>query len=243
MLRTITEARVPDPLHLEGWEKQDEPMATDWHHREQDYCCAVLRERFAGPDCYVTRDRWLLMDPANRADKLLPDLLVALGVPDGNREEYDPVVVGKPPDLLAELLSKDTRRIDTEQKRERYAKLGVREYFVFNPERRFRLPRIHGWTLQRNGSASPLPVGPDGGVVSIVLPVRFAIVDDYLVVLDHPSGGPASPLAGAYLRLRAEEAARRQAEAARLRAEAAREQAEAEVQRLRALLERQGGDH
>ncbi len=236
MLRSITEAHVPDPMHLEGWEEQDEPMATDWHHREQDYCCAVLRERFAGSDCYVTRDRWLLMDPASRADKLLPDLLVALGVPDGNREEYDPVVEGKPPDLLAELLSKDTRRIDMEQKRERYAKLGVREYFVFNPERRFRLPRIHGWTLYRDGSALPLPVEPDGGIASTVLPVRFAIVDDYLVVLDQPSGGPASPLADAYLRVHAEEAARR-------RAEAAREQAEAEVQRLRALLEQRGDDH
>jgi Uma2 family endonuclease len=157
MLSSLTEARVPDPLHLEGWEEQDEPMATDWRHREQDYCCAVLRERFVGPDRYVTRDRWPLMDPANQADKLLPDLLVALGVPDRNREEYNPLIEGKPPDLLAELLSKDTRRIDMEDKRERYAKLGVREYFVFNPERRFRLPRINGWTLHSDGSASPSP--------------------------------------------------------------------------------------
>jgi Uma2 family endonuclease len=222
MLRSLTEARMPDPLHLEGWEEQDEPMATDWHHGEQDYCCAVLRERFAGPDCYVTRDRWLLMDPANQADKLLPDLLVALGVPDRNREEYNPLIEGKPPDLLAELLSKDTRRIDVEDKRERYAKLGVREYFVFNPERRFRLPRINGWTLHSDGSASPLPAGPDGSVASTVLPVRFVIREEYLAVLDQPSGVPLSPLAGAYLRLHEEEVAR--------------QRAEAEVERLRALL-------
>jgi len=237
MLRSIAaEARLPDPLHLEGWEKQDEPMATDWHHREQDYCCAVLRERFAGPSCYVTRDRWLLMDPTNRSDQLLPDLLVALGVPDYNREEYDPVVEGKSPDLLAELLSKDTRRVDMEEKRGRYAKLGVREYFVFNPEKRFHLPRIHGWTLRRDGSAAPLPTGPDGGIASTVLPVSFVIRDDYLAVLDHPTGEPASPLAGAYLRLHEQEAARQQAEAAH-------ERAKAEIQRLRALLEQQGNHH
>jgi hypothetical protein len=233
---------------LEG---QDEPLAHDRHHREQDRCLAALQARFAGPDCYVTRDRWLLMDPANPTDKLAPDLVIALGVPDRLRGEYDPVVEGKAPDLLAEYLSKDSLAADLDDKRRRYAALGVREYWVFNPWGEFAAPRIQGWALHGPEQFEPLPVEADGSIASRVLPICFAIRDDLLDVLDRDSREPLSPLRALETRLKAEQEARRheaearrhEAEARRHEAEArrheaeARQQAEAEVERLRRQLE------
>lgn len=244
MLRDLAPFRAPDPMHLDPGEERDEPLAHDRHHREQDYCCAVLQASFAGPECYVTRDRWLLMDPADPRDKLLPDLVVALGVPDALRGDYDPVVEGKPPDLLAEFLSRESLAADIAEKRRRYAELGVREYWVFNPWGEFAAPRIQGWTLHGEQPAEPLPVEADGSVASHVLPVRFAVREDLLEILDATAGESLSPLRAqqrrieheTQARLRAEELARREAEARREEADA-RRALEAEIERLRRLLE------
>ncbi len=236
---------VPDPLHLQPWEEKDEPLASDLHYLEQDGCVAALRGRFAGPRCYVTRDRWLLMDPANRDDKLLPDLLVALDVPDALRKEYDPTVEGKPPDMLAEWLSESSHKGDVGEKLRRYRLLGVREYLVFNPEMRWGQPRLQGWALRGELSPVPLALEPDGSLRSRVLPVRFAVLAGQVEPLDGRTGRPLTRGQGAMLRLRRALAALRSAEAAREREAEAREReaearrrAEAEAQRLREELER-----
>ncbi len=225
---------APDPMRLEGWEDNDEPLAHDTHRWECTYCEATLRAAFAGPDCYVSAETWLQMDPANPRDRLQPDLLVSLGVPQEPRGEYIPSLEGKPPDLLAEYLSPSSVEADLHLKRPRYTALGVREYFVFNPAGRFRYPRMQGWTLHRNGRADALIPAADGGISSNVLPVRFVIVDDQLLIVDRESGRPLSELPLVQQRLQQalrdvlrEAEARHQAEARAAQEADARHQAEA----------------
>ncbi len=248
---------VPDPMHLEGWEDNDEPLATDWHRWDRDHVESVLRARFAGPDCYVSGETWLHMDPLHPDDKLQPDLLVALGVVHTARAGYNPEVEGKPPDLLAEFLSDSSLKADRSDKWPRYARLGVREYFVFNPGGRFRDPRIQGWTLQRDATRAALPVDWDGGVASRVLPVRFVVRADRLDVVDAHTGRELSVQLDLEHRLTAEQQARQREAETRQRAEeaaqveatarrraeeaaqveaAARQRAEEEIVRLRAML-------
>jgi Uma2 family endonuclease len=225
--------RLPDPLHLEGWEEIDEPMATDAHNNEQVEVYVALRGRFAGPRCYVSMNRWLHMNPANPAELLLPDILVALDVPDRSDEtHFVPSVEGKAPDLLIEFLSKDSLRADRFIKPARYGKVGVREYFVFNPASMFASvrARIQGWTLDRAGGKTSLPTEADGGVNSRVLPVRFTIQFDQLFVVDQETGTPISPAQEARLAY-VREAAAHHRETARADA------AEAENRRLRELLD------
>ena len=142
LLGTIPVA-IPDPMHLEGWEENDEPLASDFHLWEQDRCYDVLRTLYAGPRCYVSMNRWLAMG-AHWPHPLQPDLLVALGVPHRNRDVYDPALEGKPPDLLAEYLSPRSQTGDLGEKLRLYALVGAREFWVFNPSGRFALPRIQG---------------------------------------------------------------------------------------------------
>jgi len=226
---------VPDPMHLDPEVEQDEPLAIDQHHYDQDSCYRTLQALFAGPTCYVTRDRWLLMDPSNPRDKLLPDLLVARNVPQANRMEYDPVVEGKPPDLLAEFLSDSSLRADLVEKVQRYQELGVREYLVFNPSGIFHQPLIQGWDLQASRGAAPLSPDAGGGVTSRILPVRFVIINGNLTLFDSRTGDNLSDYERANRRAREANEARIRAEAEHTREAALRRDAEADRAREAAL--------
>ena len=220
---------IPDPMNLpEDWEEGDEPLASDYHNLEQIHCFTVLHDMFAGPNCYVSFQRWLRRDPL---PKLQPDLLVALDRPDYNRNEYDPRQEGKPPDFLAEWLSPSSLSADRSGKPDAYSKLGVREYWVFNPAGTFPGPRLQGWTLRGEAPPQPLPAAADGSIASRILPVRFLIAGDVLELLDYRTGEPLTPVQAAKRRWRQEFELR-------MAAEAAQQKAEAEVRRLQAELER-----
>jgi Uma2 family endonuclease len=252
---------LPDPMHLEGWEEQDEPLATDPHSEEQAYCWTALRYLLEPAGHYVSKDRWLRMDPANDDDLLLPDLLIARDVlaQQWNVNQYLPWVVGKAPELLAEFLSPTSKTVDQKDKPERYGKLGVREYFLFDPDGTYGVPRIQGWTLRLDGSRAALPRQGDGTVASRVVPVGFRLVDDHISVVDMRTGRVAlrydevqrllrEEIEARWRAVQAQEQAeqarqqeaeaRREAEQAQQREAAARAAAEAETARLRAELDR-----
>ena len=225
-----------DPMCLEEDEEGDEPLATDCHYREQIYVYTVLHERHAGPDCYVSFQRWLRRDPEGREPSLQPDILVAFGVPDALRRVYNPWEHGRPPTLVAEWLSDRSLNADRVAKPKAYRKLGIGEYWLFNPYGEFPDPRIQGWDLQAAGEPAPFPVEADGSVRSRVLSVRFVVREALLEVLDAATGEPLTPQHAQALRLQEESVAR-------LHEAAARRQAEEEVERLRAELERLRREH
>ena len=229
---------VLDPMDLEYSEEGDEPLASDYHYMEQIFCYTVLFERFAGPDCYVSFQRWLRRDAAGKEPMLQPDMLVARGVAQRNRRVYDPWQEGKMPDLVAEYLSPTSLKADQAAKLDAYRALRIPEYWVFNPSGEFGGPRIRGWNLQGREGPEPLLVEPDGSFASRVLPVRFVIVDDILELVDGRSGEQLTPLHAQQLRIREAEAAQRAAEAHQQRESEARQNAETEVARLRAELDR-----
>jgi hypothetical protein len=231
---------LPEPMHREGWEEQDEPLATDPHSDEQAYCFMALRSLLNPDGHYVSKDRWLRMDPANEHDLLLPDLLIArdLQARQWGVNQYRPWAVGKPPEVLAEFLSPTSQDVDQTDKPRRYAELGVQEYFLFDPDGTYGVPRIQGWALRRDGGRTPLARRADGGVASRALPVAFRLVDDHIGVVDTRTGQLALRYEAAQALLRQEIAARFRAEAAQRQAERAQQQAQAEVARLRAELAR-----
>jgi hypothetical protein len=218
----------PDPMHLQGWEEQDEPLATDRHSEEQAYCWTALRYLLEPDGHYVSKDRWLRMDPDDEHDKLLPDLLIARDVlaQQWNVNEYLPWAVGKAPEVLAEFLSPSSEGVDQQEKPERYGKLGVLEYFLFDPDGTYGVPRIQGWALRRDGGREPLARGADSGVASRVLPVAFRSVEGHIGVVDTRIGRVALRYEEAQALLRQEIAARFRAEAAQQQEAAARQQAE-----------------
>lgn len=141
-------------------------------------------------------------NPRNLRDCLWPDCCVAFGV---NREAilretgYNIWQVGKPPDFIMEIASESTAYRDSSIKLERYAGMGVPEYWLFDPSGGVHYGRpLLGFRLV-NGEYAPVDVGvnEDGllyGYISI-LGLNLCVVEDgevagrYLPQLQEPSSG------------------------------------------------------
>ncbi len=77
------------------------------------------------------------------------------------------------PDLVVEILSLGTRRRDQTTKRELYARFGVREYWIVDPEDR----TVTVLTLVGD-YFEPIPLGDGGTIHSHVLPGLMLTLDD-----------------------------------------------------------------
>ena len=102
---------------------------------------------------------------------VIPDCLVAVNVDAAaiwRRVGYDPVQNGKPPDLVIEVASRRTRRNDMLRKRDLYRRIGVPEYWHFDPTggRHYGLPII-GERLVNGHYEQILPVEYDDGSVGV----------------------------------------------------------------------------
>ena len=88
------------------------------------------------PDVLVTGEAYLCWDRSNKNAKLSPDCMVALGINPADveiRNGYLIWEIGKPPDVVIEVASNRTARADLTRKRERYASLGIAEYWRLDP--------------------------------------------------------------------------------------------------------------
>jgi Uma2 family endonuclease len=83
--------------------------------------------------------------------------------------------IDAPPDLVVEILSPGTRRRDLDTKRALYARFGVQEYWVVDPEAR----TVTVLTLTGD-RYEPVPPGDDDAIASRVLPgFTLALNDVY----------------------------------------------------------------
>jgi hypothetical protein len=177
-----------------------------------------------------------------------PDVFVTRGIPKHKRRIYQLWVEGRPPDVIFEISSRGTWGKDLQKNWRLYARLGVREYFIFDPEYDYLEPPLNAYRLN-DGEYEEVEV-QDGRVMSETLGLELVDTGETLRLLD-PKTGKFLPTFDeivaaqrqAEARAVAEAEARRLAEA-RAEAEAeARRQAESELARLReemAHLKQQG---
>ena len=89
--------------------------------------------RAARPQALVAADILVYPERGNAANRIAPDVLVALGLGTHNRSSYLVWAEGKPPDWVLEVASPGTQAEDRGVKRHRYAEIGVPEYWLFDP--------------------------------------------------------------------------------------------------------------
>ncbi|MCY4521725.1 MAG: Uma2 family endonuclease [Caldilineaceae bacterium] len=209
----------------------------------------------------------LYYDPANLTAYVAPDVLLAYGVAVPSEEGYAPWVYDKVPDLVMEMASPSTHAQDSSLKWERYAALGIPEYWQYDPHHQYLTEDLLGWQL-RDGAYVPIPLQldrPRGAQVG-----RSSILDTdwgldmatgtlrlwnpvhrrwYLTVQEAGTAHEREATRAGQEAARADqetaradqEATRADREAARADQEAARvREAEAEITRLQSLLHRQG---
>ena len=149
-----------------------------------------------------------------------------VGVEDRLRESYLVWKEGKGPDFVLEVASKSTWREDLGRKREIYARLGVKEYWQYDPTGEYFTPVLQGLRLAGGEYVRQLVVtSPDGALTlrSKTLGLELRAQGGEIRFRNPAAGRILLSHAEADTARREEAAARREAE---IRAEAAAERAE-----------------
>lgn len=88
-------------------------------------------------DVFVSANMNLYWEEGNPDRWLAPDLLVAFGVPAGERSIFQVWKEGVCPQVIVEVASKRTWRADVSDKLQVYSDLGVEEYYLLDPSFEF----------------------------------------------------------------------------------------------------------
>jgi Uma2 family endonuclease len=189
-------------------ESDGEPMAeTEVHLFETIYAIEALRQRFAeADDVYVGGNLFFYYQAGVPSAVVAPDTFVVQGVPKlPPRRKYVLWEEKKVPCFVLELTSDSTRGVDVGKKRQLYERLGIQEYFLFDPLGDYLKPRLQGHRLVKR-QYQPLQPGPDGSLASESLGLTFRPEEEHLRLLNTLTGEPL-------LRHEEEVAVRKRAEA------------------------------
>jgi len=216
-------------------ESDGKPMGeTDEHREAMVRHIQILQEYYRGQRVYVSGDLLLYYEQGNPRKYVVPDAFVVKGTLARHRRVYKTWVEGKAPDMVIETTSRKTRRKDTVDKPRLYARLGVKEYFLFDPDQEYLDPPLQGYRLVE-GDYARVEAGEAGCLESRELGLRLCVEEGRLQFYRLDTGerllAPAERAAAEAQRAdRETEARQREAEA--------RQAAEAEVARLREELSR-----
>jgi len=115
-------------------ESDGKPMGeTDQHRKEMIREMELLGRFFEGQQVYVSGDLLVYYEQGNPKKFVVPDVFVVLGLEPRDRRIYKLWVERKAPNVVIEVTSRKTKKKDTVGKPALYAKLGIREYFLFDP--------------------------------------------------------------------------------------------------------------
>ena len=121
-----------DPDQLKERDMLQDPVLQEIGH--------VLSSHFASPlgsrTNFFSNGTNICFDPNNLNVRVQPDYYIAFGVDEVSirrRRLYLPWEVGKPPDFALELASDTTYRNDLDRKPGIYARIGIAEYWRFDP--------------------------------------------------------------------------------------------------------------
>lgn len=191
-------------------ESDGQPMAeTELHLEEMVYVWQALKDRFeAEADVFVGANLFLYYRKGDPGGVVAPDGFVVKGVPKllpGNRRRRKYLLweEGKVPCFVLETTSESTCSED-ENKKRIYEKLGVEEYFQFDPLGEYLSPQLQGHRLV-GGRYRPVRPNSDGSLLSRATGVVFRVEGTQLRLTDAATGAPL-------LRNEEERKARRRAE-------------------------------
>ena len=222
--RKISAVQTDTPIFYP--DTDGKPMAaSDRHRRILFRTIETLETHYAQqPDVYVSGDILMYYVEGDPSQVIAPDVLVSFGLEKKERLTYLVWVEGKLPDFVMEFSSKTTYNDDLGPKKDRYASLGIQDYFLYDALGLYLPTPLMGYTLV-DDKYIPLTGNRDGGLHSDVLSLDFHVDDVGLGIYD--------PVAGAWLQTPTESA-----EARAETAEARVETAETEVTQLREQLQR-----
>ena len=139
------------PIHYPSADGR--PMAENDAQRDAImYGVAALTRHFRDrPDVYVSGDLLIYYEEGNPRVSVAPDVFVVFGVEKRRRLNYKLWEEGRAPAFVLEVASPSTWREDVGPKRSVYARLGVREYWQYDPLGEHLPARLQGERLTPSG--------------------------------------------------------------------------------------------
>lgn len=208
----------------------------------------AFRER---PDVYIASDMFLYYERGNPRAVKAPDVMVIQGVGNQPRRTFKLWAEDAAPSTIFEVTSDETQREDATTKPEVYARIGVPEYFLFDPLGDYLDPQLQGYRLD-GGRYTKIAPDAAGNLPSGELGLSFRAEGRMIRVIDGHTGEPILTGLETYDQLQqtiararaaslATERLRRKVASEHRRAERLRkqfEQAQQEAERERAQAER-----
>jgi len=138
---------------IEYPETDGEPMAeSDFQRKPLTYLVESLALHFQNQkQTYVSGNLLIYYEKCNLKASVAPDVFVVFGVPKQDRRTYKIWAEGKSPDVAIEITSRTTRKVDEKKKPKLYRKLGVQEYFQYDPTGDYLQPALRGRMLNEKG--------------------------------------------------------------------------------------------
>jgi Uma2 family endonuclease len=176
------------PTEIEYPESDGEPMAeTDVHRDLMVDLIEGLKHHFQDdPMTYVTGNMLLYYLEGNPYVSVAPDVFVVRGVPKHRRRTYKVWEEGRAPDVVFEISSRGTWGKDLHKNPKIYAELGVREYYLFDPEYDYLEPPFLAYRLENGDYEKAAVVG--GRIASPVLGLDLVDTGKTLRLLDPRTG-------------------------------------------------------
>ena len=157
--------------------RDGKPVAeTDTHFAEIVALNQILAEYFSSrPDVYVASNNLFYYQEGNPKLRFSPDVYVVFGVPKHQRRVYLLWEEKQVPSVIFEVSSRGTKLEDFSTKFELYAKLGVKEYFLYDPENDYFKPPLKGYRLDEHGQYAQIVADAHGRLTSRELQLEFGL--------------------------------------------------------------------
>ena len=227
-------ASAPTEIHYPSTDGK--PLADDsWQARTMVGQYHMLSTRYLPEEnTFVGIDMLMYYTKDKPEDVVAPDVFVVFGVPDKDRYSYKIWEEGRGPDFVLEVSSDKSAVDNLGHKMETYARIGIPEYCVYDPQGHLHSPRLQLFRLEGGVYERVSGRGdPDGplAVTSETLGLELRFEDDRLRLWD--------PATQEYLLEYAEEqakriAAKQRADRAQQRVAQARQRADQAEQRAEA---------
>lgn len=170
-------------------ESADTAGDSERHRREVAELIDVLDVFFVGdPAVHVGGGMSFYYEEGNPAASVVPDVYVVCAAPSFDRDRghvklWQEAAV---PAVVIEVVSPDSRELDQGPKKDLYARLGVTEYFLYDPVGDSLDPTFLGYRLQGPDYRAIAP--RDDGSIASDVGVSFQAVDDHLRIVELATG-------------------------------------------------------
>jgi Uma2 family endonuclease len=232
--------RIQSVHEIEYPESDGKPMGeTDLHRDWMMRILDILRYRYRGQRVYVASDLLVYYEEGVPRRFVVPDDFVVLDCDPGRRRVFKTWEEGKAPDVVFEVTSLNTKKDDESFKPQIYERIGVREYFLYDPTSDYLFPSLQGFRRQGEHGMVRIAANSDGSLTCESLGILLSLDGADFVLRDLHTGQRLPTEAEAEREAKEVERQAKEAERVAKEAEsAARQAAESRVAELEAELRR-----